>query len=328
MSEASKRLLEGDPRTLSRLITQLERGDSQVAKVLEEVHPHTGRAYCLGVTGPLGVGKSTLVDRLAELLRGEGDSVGIIAVDPTSPFSGGALLGDRIRMQRHYLDPAVFIRSMATRGAHGGLSRIIKGAVRLLDASGKDYILVETVGVGQTELDIMDVADTVMVVLVPEAGDAVQTLKAGLTEIADIFVVNKVDRPGAADLATALQGMLSLVRDTGAWVPPILTTQAHTGEGVQQLRDAVAQHRHWLEERSLLEQRRRQRRRGEFLETVQEALAARLQEAVQSAAGGGDLSTLLEQVEQGKVEPYSAALRLLQDQELLKQWVSSPFWRG
>ena len=177
---------------------------------MQAVDPHTGGAYTIGITGPPGAGKSTIVDRLTELLRGQGLTVGIIAVDPTSPYTGGALLGDRIRMQRHYLDPGVFIRSIATRGESGGLPRIVKSIVRLLDASGKDVVMVETVGAGQTELGIMGVADTILVTLVPESGDAVQTLKAGVLEIADIYLVNKCDREGANQMATAITSMLQL----------------------------------------------------------------------------------------------------------------------
>ena len=180
MEEAARRLLTGDQRALSRLITLLERGDLQAAEVLKTIDPHTGGSYIIGITGPPGAGKSTIVDRITELLRAQGLTTGIIGVDPTSPYSGGALLGDRVRMQRHYLDPGVFIRSVAARGQAGGLPRIVKGIVRLLDAAGTDIVLVETVGVGQTELGIVSVADTVLVTLMPESGDAIQTLKAGV----------------------------------------------------------------------------------------------------------------------------------------------------
>ena len=210
MSEIAERLLAGEQRALSRLITLLESGDPSAAEAMKAVDSHTGRAYTVGITGPPGAGKSTIVDQLTQLVRSTGQTVGIIAVDPTSPFSGGAILGDRIRMQRHYLDSGVFIRSVATRGQSGGLPRIVKSMVRALDAAGIDLILVETVGVGQTELGIISVADTVLVALNPESGDTIQTLKAGVMEIADLYLVNKADREGANHMATAITGMLHM----------------------------------------------------------------------------------------------------------------------
>jgi len=194
--ELVRKMLAGSTQSLARLITMVEREAPEVPQIMSLIYPHLGRAYLVGITGPPGGGKSTLVDRLTAVMRSGDFSVGILAADPTSPFSGGALLGDRIRMQQHYLDKGVFIRSMATRGSRGGLPRAARGVIKLLDAFGKDFVLVETVGVGQTELDIMEATDTTVVVLVPEAGDAIQTLKAGLLEIADIFVVNKADRGG------------------------------------------------------------------------------------------------------------------------------------
>ncbi len=301
-------MLKGDKRALSRAISLLERGDPQGAVVTGEVYPHVGAAYCVGVTGPPGAGKSTLLACLTELLRKQGLSVGIIAVDPTSPYSGGALLGDRIRMQLHYLDPGVFIRSMATRGSHGGLPRIIKGVVRLLDASGKDVVLVETVGVGQTELDIMGVADTVVVTLVPEAGDVIQTLKAGLMEIADIYVVNKADRPGADRMIADIRSAVALGESNGGWMPPALTTEAVNGRGVAELWEQVGMHRDYLGRTGELETRRRDRRTGEFLEVVEEELGRRAKAQIHSDP---ELRGLLDQVQSGKQDPYSFALALL-----------------
>ena len=320
MSDTVQRLLQGDARALSRLITLLERGDPRAARVLQEVAPHTGRAYCVGLTGPPGSGKSTLADRLTERLRQQGRRVGIVAVDPTSPFSGGAVLGDRIRMQRHSLDSGVYIRSMATRGSLGGLSRVVKSTARLMDAAGCDVVLVETAGVGQTEVAVMGVADTVVVVLVPEAGDAVQTLKAGLLEVADLFVVNKADRPGAGEMVAALHGMLGLVEERRPWTPRVLTTQAHRGEGVDKLWQAVEEHRRWLEAEGHLEARRRVRLRREFLETVEEALALRLRELLERDPG---LAALVQGVEERQADPYAAALRLLHDGTLLRPWLAS-----
>jgi LAO/AO transport system kinase len=275
---------------------------------MEEVHPHTGRAYCIGVTGPPGVGKSTVVDRMAEVMRAEGLSVGIIAIDPTSPFTGGAFLGDRIRMQRHYLDPGVFIRSMATRDGAGGMPRMVRGAVRLLDAAGKDMVIVETVGVGQTELGVLKVADTVVVTLMPEAGDVIQTLKAGLMEIADIFVVNKADKEGADRMALAITSVLEMASEPGDWVPPVLCAQAKNNQGIAELFARVMEHRKYLETSSRLEHKRRDRRSEEFLGTIEEELGRRLKQRISSDPA---LRSVLEGVRKGEVEPYSAAFRLL-----------------
>ena len=308
MDDTVRRLLEGDQRALSRLISLVEMGDPRGAEAMAQVYPHTGRAYRIGITGPPGVGKSTIVDRMAEVMRGQGLSVGIIAIDPTSPYSGGAFLGDRIRMQRHYLDPGVFIRSMATRESLGGLPRIVRGVVRLLDASGKDMVMVETVGVGQTELGIMGVADTVVVTLMPEAGDIIQTLKAGLMEIADIYVVNKADREGADQMLLAITSMLKMGRAPDDWTSPVLATQAHKNEGVLELYGNIQRHRDFLEQTSRLEQRRRHRRGDEFLGTIEEELGRRLKELIAKDLA---LGAILEGVENGELEPYSSALKLL-----------------
>ena len=309
MDETVRRLLEGDQRSLSRLISLVETGDPGAAEVMAAVYPHTGNAYCVGVTGPPGVGKSTIVDRLAEVMRGEGLSVGIIAVDPTSPFSGGAFLGDRIRMKRHYLDPGVFIRSMATRESPGGLPRTVMGVVRLLDASGKDLVIVETVGAGQRELGVMSVADTVVVTLMPETGDVIQALKAGLMEIADVYVVNKADKEGANQMVSAITSMLKMANTPENWTPPVLATQAHKNEGVEGLYRNIQRHRDYLQNTCQLERRRENRRGEEFLGTIEEELSRRLQEIV---AKDQKVSNILEGVKKGEEEPYSAALKLLQ----------------
>ena len=321
MDEIVTRLLEGDQRALSRLISVIETGEPQGAQLLSQVYPYAGKAYCIGVTGPPGAGKSTLLDRLAEVMRGEGLSVGIVAVDPTSPYSGGAFLGDRIRMQRHYLDPGVFIRSMATRDGPGGLPRIVRGVVRLLDASGKDVVMVETVGVGQTELGIMGVADTVVVTLVPEAGDIIQTLKAGLMEIADVYVVNKADREGADQMVVAIASMLKMAIARPDWTPPVLTTQAHKNEGVLELYGSIQQHRDFLQRSSQLEQRRRDRRGEEFLGTIEGEVGRRLKELL---AKDKKLGAVLEGVKKGELEPYSSALELLDGLPIGKGDVSLP----
>jgi len=308
MLELVPRLLSGDQRALSRMISMLERGDPAAAQVMREIDPHTGRAYSIGITGPPGAGKSTIADRLIELLRQRDVTVGVVAVDPTSSFGGGAILGDRIRMQRHYLDPGVFIRSVATRGQIGGLARVVKGLVRLLDAAGMGVILVETVGVGQTELGIIDVADSVLVTLMPESGDAVQTLKAGVMEIADIYLVNKADRPGADQMAAAITSMLHLSPSRAAWEPPVLLTRGDAGEGIVELWNKIQEHRQFLEASSELEQRRAKRRQKEFLDAVEEELGRRLRALIDRDP---QLSAILQQVGQGDVEPYSAAMEFL-----------------
>ena len=325
MTDDVERLLGGDQRALSRLMTLLEQRDPAVASVMRQIDPHAGRAYTIGITGPPGVGKSTLVDRLTELLRQQGFTVGIIAVDPNSPFSGGALLGDRVRMQRHYLDSGVFIRSVSTRGQAGGLPRTVKSLVRLLDAAGKDFILVETVGVGQTELAVVGVADTVLVALMPESGDAIQTLKAGVMEIADIFLVNKADREGANRMAVAVTAMLQTAAEPAPWPPPVLLTQADRGEGIGELWEKIGEHRRFLAgpapedaSRSLLEQRRGQRRRQEFLEAVQEELNRRLYGLMEKDPG---LQDTLARIGAGEREPFSAALEFLKDLD----WPNSGF---
>ena len=320
MSEIAERLLAGEQRALSRLFTLLERGDPAAAEAMKAVDGHTGRAYTVGITGPPGSGKSTIVDQLTQLVRETGSSVGIIAVDPTSPFSGGALLGDRIRMQRHYLDSGVFIRSVATRGQTGGLPRIVKSMVRALDAAGTDLILVETVGVGQTELGIISVADTVVVALNPESGDAIQTLKAGVMEIADVYVVNKADRDGADQMAMAITGMLHLSAVSPEWSPPVLLTAALTGQGIQDLWLKIQDHREFLTTSGGLEDRRGRQRKREFLETVEEVLAQRLRNKV---ANDPDLNATLEKVAAKETDPYSAALEYLESSLFSSDWLNA-----
>lgn len=322
MNDEVARVLGGDQRAISRTMTSLERRNPAVISAIQQLDYHTGHAYCIGITGPPGVGKSTLVDRLTGHLRKLGLTVGIIAVDPDSPFSGGSILGDRIRMQRHYLDPGVFIRSVSTRGQGGGLPRIVKSLVRVLDAAGKDVVLVETVGVGQTELGIMGVADTVVVALMPESGDTIQALKAGVLEIADIFLVNKADREGADRMAAGLRAMLQTAAEPSQWEPPVVLTQADRGEGIENLWSKIEEHHLKLttpvdtgEHVPLLEQRRAERRREEFLEALQEELFQRLKTRIEREQS---LQSYLEDIGSGKLEPYSAAAELLNRPDLLE----------
>jgi GTPase len=256
LADLVPRLLAREPRAVARAITLTEDGGEAQRALIGQVYGATGRARVVGITGPPGAGKSTLVDRLLRLCRRRGETVGVIAVDPTSPFSGGALLGDRIRMQGHSTDPGVFIRSMATRGNLGGLARASRDAVDILDAAGFDWVLLETVGVGQDEVDVVKSVDTVVVVTVPGLGDDIQAIKAGILEIADVFVINKADREGVGRAERDLQMMLSL-GEHGAWVPPILKTVASRDEGIEELAAAIARHRDWLTGSGELDQRRR-----------------------------------------------------------------------
>jgi LAO/AO transport system kinase len=308
------RMLDGDRLALARLITQVENRTAAVPAIMQAVHGRGDGAYVVGVTGPPGAGKSTLVDRLTALLRAEGATVGVVAVDPTSPFTGGAVLGDRIRMQAHTLDPGVFIRSMATRGAFGGLARATGNVIKLLAAFGFPWVLVETVGVGQTELDVMKLADTTVVTLVPESGDAVQAMKAGLLEAADVFVVNKADRAGAPALMAELKFAAHLAFTSGDgsprdvdWEIPVLSTEAQHGVGVPEVLAAVRRHRAALEASGALAKRRRARRRAEFQALLTEELSA----AVQDRLRAGDLRTTLDGVADGTIDPYTAARSIL-----------------
>ena len=304
------RVLDGDRLALARLMTLVENRDPELPGVMSRLSARTGRAHVVGVTGPPGAGKSTLVDALIGRLRAGGRRIGVVAVDPSSPFSGGAVLGDRIRMQAHFLDPGVFIRSLATRGSHGGLPRAARDVVRLLDAFGMDVVLVETVGVGQTELDVMRLADSIVVVLVPEAGDTVQVMKAGLLEIADVFVVNKADRDGALRMVSELEQMLHL-RPPSPWTIPVLPTTASIGSGVDAVLDALERHRAFVATDAERAGRTAARRAGELIDILEEEMRRRLEAGLVADPNG--LGSIVESVRDGRVDPYSAALRNLEN---------------
>ncbi|HXF82962.1 MAG TPA: methylmalonyl Co-A mutase-associated GTPase MeaB [bacterium] len=299
--------LAGSHQALGRLISLVEDGTPEGRALLARLHGRTGAAHIVGVTGAPGVGKSTLVDALIRTLRGQGRTVAVVAVDPTSPFTGGALLGDRIRMQDHASDPGVFIRSMATRGSLGGLAPATADVVRVLDAVGYQVIFIETVGTGQAEVDVVGAADTVVIVLVPGMGDAVQTMKAGIMEIGEIFVVNKADQGDAHRTVTEVQMMLAQSARRGGWTVPVLPTVATVGEGVAAVAAAVAEHRRWLESSGVLAERRRARARAEILRLVER----RVRERVLAAGRDGLLEMLVERVLGGGLDPDAAAEELV-----------------
>lgn len=300
------RAREGHARAVARLISMVEDASPQLREVAAALAPHAGSAQVIGLTGPPGVGKSTTTAALVSAYRAAGHRVGVLAVDPSSPFSGGALLGDRIRMQTHATDPDVFIRSMATRGHLGGLSWAAPQALRVLDAAGYDIVLIETVGVGQSEIDVVSLADTTLVLLAPGMGDGVQAAKAGILEVADIFVVNKADRDGAEKTARELKHMISLGRRevTGpSWRPAVLRTTADKGAGVTEVIEAIEAHRDWMVAHGELDRRRLHRARTEV-----EAIALQtLRERLANVSGSSALASLADRVAIGELDPYSAA---------------------
>jgi len=307
-------VLEGSPRAVARLISMLENEDPRAYEHMRKLYLHTGRAYVVGITGSPGAGKSTLTDKLAFALRKRGLTLGILAVDPSSPFTGGAVLGDRIRMSRLNQDPGVFIRSMATRGFLGGLARAAGEVIKVLDAFGKDVILVETVGVGQDEVDIVGVADTTCVVLVPGLGDAIQSMKAGVMEIADLFVINKADRPGSDQLWAEVNLRIEQDHEIkgGDWLPPVVKTVAVEDQGIDGLVEALDRHRDHLERTGQLEERRRDRARKETLQLVHDRLFRLARERL---ADSGRLDRLVEEILRRERDPYSLA------SELLESWL-------
>lgn len=298
----------GNHRALGRLISRIENNPAAAASIVQDLWHRTGHARRVGITGPPGVGKSTLVDQLIAAARAQGLTVAVIAVDPSSPFSGGAILGDRVRMQRHHGDAGVYIRSMASRAHLGGLAAATRDVAYVLEAFAFDLILVETVGVGQGELEIMGLADTVVVVTAPGLGDAVQTLKAGILEIADVLVVNKADRPGARETAMQLREMQRLVPHHGGWAVPVLETTAATGAGSADLWDAIRRHGEHLRTSGELATRRERRAEHEVLDLVEAALASRVRETLH---GHGGPAEILARARRHEADPHSAAKAIL-----------------
>ncbi|NIR50741.1 methylmalonyl Co-A mutase-associated GTPase MeaB [candidate division KSB1 bacterium] len=301
-------LLQGDKRALAKAISLVENDEDSSSDLLNEIYLKLGRGYRIGITGPPGAGKSTLVDQLTKEFRKQRKGVGIVAVDPTSPFTGGALLGDRVRMSEIAMDEGVYIRSMATRGSVGGLSKKADDVADILDAFGNDYIILETVGVGQSELDIAESADTTVVVLVPESGDSVQAMKAGLMEIADLFVLNKADRAGADQAFTEIQSMLELSNKKD-WRPPILKSVANQGEGIAEIIETIAEHRDFQSQQNLLEKKRKQR----LFKKIKSIVRFRFEQAFWDETAYKTIDETLESYRNLKMSPYKIADELIEN---------------
>jgi len=302
-----ERLRSGDPRALARAISTVENRTTDSADLLKALFPHSGKARIIGLTGAPGAGKSTLVDQLAKHYRREGKTLGIVAVDPTSPYTGGAILGDRIRMQDHHSDPGIYIRSMATRGSLGGLARTTADVTTVLDASGKDLILIETVGVGQDEVEIVRLADITIVILVPGMGDDVQTIKAGIMEIADIFVINKADREGAERVEREVLAMQSLAARKDGWSPPIVKTVASEGKGVEHLADAIAGYEAYLRRDNLALKRSVENWRERLVEMLRDAMLER----ARTQLDNGRVEQYAAEIVEHKRDPYSLVEELV-----------------
>jgi LAO/AO transport system kinase len=317
MSLAEK-VLDGDVTAAARLITLLENNELEVLAEIDTLYARTGQAYIIGITGAPGTGKSTLTDNLIDHFRSRGRNIGVVAVDPTSALTGGAILGDRVRMQRHGTDDKVFIRSLASRGWSGGLARVVLGAVHVMDALGKEIILIETVGSGQIEMDIFRAADTTLVVLNPGSGDDIQMMKAGILEVVDIFVVNKADREGTDLLKASIESMLSLSAGRGnRWQPPVVLTEAINDQGTAELAEAINKHRDYLTDDSGLQERRRERARLDILENLEGVF----RDFISSASGSELLSKSVDDLLQGKAVPRLAAAKLAGlFNDFIKEW--------
>ncbi len=310
IDELVERSLNGDKLAIARLISMVEGADEYAPYIMEKIFPHSGKAYYIGVTGPPGVGKSTTVDRLIATLCKNQYSVGVIAVDPSSPFSGGALLGDRIRMHVQPDKMDVFMRSMSSGRVMGGLARTTKEASRILDACGKQVIIIETVGVGQSELDIAEATDTVVVILTPESGDSIQIMKAGLMEIADIFVINKADRPGAEDIFSSVQGMLGRSRVQRDWNPLIFSTSASNNQGIEALYEGIWSHYRYLHQNAKLEERRKRQLKQELRTQIEYEFAQVLWKAVLK---GKDLGSIVDDIWQRRADPQNVARKIVEE---------------
>jgi LAO/AO transport system kinase len=306
--ELGEAVRAGDRRALARAITLVENGDPLAYEVVADLYPHTGQAYSVGLTGPPGVGKSSLVSALVRLVREEQRTVGVISVDPSSPFTQGALLGDRIRLADHFLDPEVFIRSMGTRGHLGGLAETTLQALLLLDAAGKELVFLETVGAGQSEVGVLSIADTVVLALMPGSGDSIQALKAGIMEIPDVIAINKRDHPLAKTMLSEVRQVLSLGPKEG-WRPPVVLTEALRGEGIEELWSAIEEHRAWLESDGQLDERRRRNLAREVFQVASIRARRRLEEAVQDEP---ELRRLLGDVQARRLDPLTAVREILE----------------
>jgi LAO/AO transport system kinase len=308
MNDIAAKVLKGDQRSIARLITLAENGAPQAASEMKKIHPKTGKAYVIGITGVMGSGKSTLIYELTREYRRKGLKVGIIAIDPTSPFSGGALLGDRIRMMELATDDGVFIRSMGTRGMLGGLASAVYDVVEILDASGKDIILVETVGVGQAEVDVIKIADTTLVVLVPGLGDSIQTIKAGIMEIADIYIVNKADRSGVEQAVAELQSLIDIACSGKDRKTPVLTTIAKENKGIFELRKEIENHEKYLKKTERFDIKRRKRYESELVEIIRKRL---MNFIFDESTFKEKVERLIDQISKKEVDPYTAADEIL-----------------
>lgn len=309
IEEIIKGILAGNRRSVARAITIIENNAPEAQKLIASIYPHTEKAHIVGITGPSGSGKSTLIEKIIRKYRQRGKTVGVIAVDPTSPFTGGAFLGDRIRMQELSTDQGVFIRSMATRNYLGGIARATKDAVKVLDAAGKDIVIVETVGAGQSEVEIIKVARTIVVICAPGLGDEIQAIKAGIMEIGDIFVVNKADRENANKAIMDIQAMLQLNNKEKTWKSPVLKTVALTGEGVPQLIEKIEEHKSLLE-RELERKRSREKAEAELTDVIKEKVAASI---IEDLKREGKFEELLQKILEKKMDPASAAEKLLHE---------------
>lgn len=307
LNSSIKKLLVGDTFSLSRLISLVENNNKYTNTIMDAVYSRIGFAHRIGITGPPGAGKSSLIDCLLAYLRSRNFRVGIIAIDPSSPFTGGAVLGDRIRMQKHSVDSGVFIRSVGSRGSHGGLSRSAYRIAGLYDAAGYDYTILETVGVGQTELDVIKIADTTVVVMVPESGDSIQTMKAGLMEIADIFVVNKSDRPGAEDVVNNLKVLVEMSGKPMEWKQPVVLTNSIKGTGIDELFKYLEEHRKYLSKTGKDNEKRKILKREELIDLIQTAIKSRVENLLKSKYIFG----IVKEVEEGEKSPYQVIRKII-----------------